>query len=169
MRSKRTFLLIPLLSILLVSCQQQEPWIKNTNTGDALGTSYSILYLTRDSLDLRQGIDSVFQVVNASMSTYIPSSDISRINKGDSTVVVDDMFREVMAISREVYNETNGYFDPTVGILVNAWGFGPGVQTSMDSATVKSLRSFVGLDKIKVTEDFRIKKKRRRYRSILMP
>ncbi|WP_297763347.1 FAD:protein FMN transferase [uncultured Muriicola sp.] len=158
LRSKRTILFVSLLSILLVSCQQQKPWIKNTNTGDALGTSYSIIYLANDSLDLKHGIDSVFQVVNASMSTYIPSSDISRINKGDSSVVVDAMFREVMAISREVYIETNGYFDPTVGILVNAWGFGPGVQTSMDSATVETLRSFVGLDKIKVTEDFRIEK-----------
>ncbi len=158
LRSKRTFLVFPFLLILLVSCVQQEQWIKNSNTGDALGTSYSILYLAKDSLDLKQGIDSVFQVVNASMSTYIPSSDISRINKGDSSVVVDAMFREVMTISREVYNKTNGYFDPTVGILVNAWGFGPGVQTSMDSATVETLRSFVGLDKIKVTEDFRIEK-----------
>lgn len=158
MKFKRTFLVFPLLSILLVSCQQQEQWIKNSNTGEALGTSYSIIYLAKDTLDLKQGIDSVFQVVNASMSTYIPSSDISRINKGDSTVVVDAMFREVMAISRKVYNETDGYFDPTVGILVNAWGFGPGEETSMDSATVETLRSFVGLDKIKVTKDFRIKK-----------
>lgn len=56
-------------------------------------------------------------------------------------MVVDAMFREVMAISREVYEETNGYFDPTVGILVNAWGFGPGIQTDMDSASVERLRS----------------------------
>jgi thiamine biosynthesis lipoprotein len=158
LRSKRTFILISFLSILLLSCQQQDQWIKNTNTGQALGTSYSIIYLAKDSLDLQQGIDSVFRVVNASMSTYIPSSDISRINMGDTTVVVDAMFREVMAISREVYKETNGYFDPTVGILVNAWGFGPGAETSMDSAMVATLRTFVGLDKIKVTEDFRIKK-----------
>jgi len=158
LRSKRTFLLFPILSILLVSCQQQEQWIKNSNIGEALGTSYSIIYLAMDSLDLKQGIDSVFQVVNASMSTYIPSSDISRINSGDTTVVVDAMFMEVLAISREVNKETNGYFDPTVGILVNAWGFGPGVERSMDSATVETLRSFVGLDKIRVTEDFRIKK-----------
>lgn len=158
MRSKRTFLLVPFLSILLLSCQQQDQWIKNTNTGEALGTSYSIIYLAKDSLDLKQGIDSVFRVVNASMSTYIPTSDISRINLGDTTVVVDAMFREVMAISTEVHKETNGYFDPTVGILVNAWGFGPGAETSMDSAMVETLRTFVGLDKIKVTEDFRIKK-----------
>ncbi|NNJ88682.1 MAG: FAD:protein FMN transferase [Eudoraea sp.] len=158
LRSKRTFFIFPILSFMLISCQQQGQWIKNTNTGEALGTSYSIIYLAKDSLDLQQGIDSVFQVVNASMSTYIPSSDISRINKGDSTVVVDAMFREVMVISNEVYNATNGYFDPTVGILVNAWGFGPGAQTSMDSATVATLKNFVGLDKIKVTEDFRIRK-----------
>ncbi len=158
LRFKRILLSFTLLSILITSCQQQEPWIKNANSGQALGTSYSIIYLAKDSLDLLQGIDSVFQVVNASMSTYIPDSDISRINRGDSSVVVDAMFREVLAISREVHKATDGYFDPTVGILVNAWGFGPGEQTNMDSATVETLRSYVGLDKIKVTEDFRINK-----------
>lgn len=156
MRSKRTFLFFSLLSIFLFSCQQQEQWVKNTNTGEALGTTYSLISMAKDTLDLQQGIDSVFQAVNASMSTYIPTSDISRINKGDSTIVVDNMFREVLAISMEVYKETNGYFDPTVGILVNAWGFGPGTQTIMDSAEVKTLKAFVGLDKIKITEDFKI-------------
>lgn len=156
LRSKRTVLFFSLLSIFLVSCQQQDQWIKNTNTGEALGTTYSLISMAKDSMDLQPGIDSVFQAVNASMSTYIPNSDISRINKGDSTIVVDDMFREVLAISKEVYKETNGYFDPTVGILVNAWGFGPGTQTIMDSAEVKTLKAFVGLDKIKITEDFKI-------------
>ena len=63
--------------------------------------------------------------MNTSLSTYIPVSDISRINKGDTTVVVDDLFLEVFEKSKKIYKETEGYFDPTVGNLVNAWGFGP--------------------------------------------
>ncbi len=141
------------------SCDNKETeWVRNTNTGAALGTSYSIIYLTKDSLDISKSIDSVFRVVNNSMSTYIPTSDISRINSGDTTVIVDGMFREVLRLSKEVFEKTNGYFDPTVGILVNAWGFGPGRESTMDSAEVKRLRHFVGLDKVQLTQDNRIVK-----------
>lgn len=153
------FLLLGIAIITLVSCGKEERWIKNTELGEALGTTYSIIYISKDTLNLQQQIDSVFRVVNQSMSTYIPGSDISRINSGDSTVVVDEMFREVLALSREVYHTTNGYFDPTVGILVNAWGFGPGQAMAMDSAEVNRLKMFVGLDKIELTADNQIRKK----------
>lgn len=147
------------MAIALVSCGKEERWIKNTELGEALGTTYSIIYISKDTLNLQRQIDSVFRVVNRSMSTYIPDSDISRINRGDSTVVVDKMFREVLALSRDVYRTTNGYFDPTVGILVNAWGFGPGRALAMDSAEVNRLKMFVGLDKIELTGDNQIRKK----------
>jgi thiamine biosynthesis lipoprotein len=128
------------------------------NSGEALGTTYNITYLTTEALDMQAGIDSVFAAVNASMSTYIPGSDISRINRGDSSIVVDPMFREVLAISKQVYTRTNGYFDPTVGVLVNAWGFGPEPAMEMDSTVVDSLLQFVGFDKIGLTPDNRIHK-----------
>lgn len=126
--------------------------------GAALGTSYSITVFTDTPEDLRSQIDSVFRVLNQSMSTYQPDSDISRINNGDSTIRVDAMFREVLAASREVHQATQGYFDPTVGVLVDAWGFGPGPALEMDSTVVDSLLAYVGLDKISLTQDGRIRK-----------
>lgn len=131
---------------------------RNFNSGEALGTTYNIIYLTDGPLDLQQQFDSVFRAVNASMSTYIPESDISRINRGDSTVVIDTMFREVMAISGEVHKRTGGYFDPTVGVLVNAWGFGPGTSMVMDTASVDSLLEYVGFEKLTIRPDFTIRK-----------
>lgn len=132
---------------------------RNFLAGEAQGTTYNITYLTSEPLNLQREFDSVFKVINASMSTYIPDSDISRINKGDTTVVIDFMFREVMSISGEVHTKTEGYFDPTVGVLVNAWGFGPGPSMAMDSATVDSLLDYVGFQKIDVRPDFTIRKK----------
>ncbi len=152
------FGLIFWITLLASSCESKGGWVRNTALGNALGTTYSIIYLTADSLDLQQEIDSVFRVVNRSMSTYIPDSDISRINRGDTTVIVDVMFREVLDLSREVYEKTDGYFDPTVGILVNAWGFGPVPAGNTDSVHIAQLMNFVGLDKISLTEDQRIRK-----------
>ena len=125
-------------------------------SGPALGTSYSIIYLTKDQLDIQKQIDSVFTVINQSMSTYIPDSDISKINRGDSSVAVDFMFRDVFEISKAVHRKTGGYFDPTVGVLVDAWGFGPGEQIQLDSTKVDSLLAYVGFEKVNITEEGRI-------------
>ncbi len=142
-----------------ISCgQTPEKYVKNSNAGGALGTSYSIIYIADRPLDYQKEIDSVFAVVNQSLSTYIPTSDISRINKGETGVTVDEMFREVFDLSKKINAHTEGYFDPTVGIMVNAWGFGPGKKVEMDSVTVDSLMQFVGLDKVSITPENRIEK-----------
>ncbi|MEO0527816.1 MAG: FAD:protein FMN transferase [Bacteroidota bacterium] len=144
--------------LFAVSCKTEPKPIKNVSVGGALGTTYSIIYLSNTVLDFEQEIDSVFTAVNASLSTYIPDSDISRINKGDTTVVADDMFQDVFELSKEVHKTTKGYFDPTVGTLVNAWGFGPGKQISLDSTKVDSLLTYVGFDKVGIGPGRSVKK-----------
>ena len=139
-----------LLSILAFGCKDNGTYVRNHNIGNALGTTYSIIYLTDKELQLQKEVDSVFRVINTSMSTYIPDSDISKINRGDSTLVVDTMFKEVFTLSQTIYYESEGYFDPTVGTLVNAWGFGPGTAIEMDSTKVDSLLQYVGFDKVQL-------------------
>ncbi|MCM4151601.1 FAD:protein FMN transferase [Arenibacter sp. N53] len=155
---KYSCLFIGTLVLLCTGCRTDgDKWVKNVNSGAALGTSYNIIYLAKEELDFEREIDSVFQVLNASLSTYIPTSDISRINSGDSTIIVDRMFREVFELSGIVYAATDGYFDPTVGGLVNAWGFGPGAEMEMDSARVDSLLDYVGFDKVSISSENKIK------------
>lgn len=147
------------LAAMVLACRPTPSnYIKNTSSGSAQGTSYHITYLTAKELDLQRQIDSIFEAVDKSMSTYRADSDISKINKGDSTVVVDQMFRDVFELSTEVNLASNGYFDPTVGALVNAWGFGPEKGIAMDSSKVDSLLEYVGYQKIRLTQDNRIKK-----------
>jgi len=154
------FLIFTFFITTIVCCNPApDSYVKNISFGGALGTSYSITYLTEKQLDLQSEIDSVFEVINHSMSTYIQDSDISKINNGDSTIRVDQMFREVFELSQEVHDNTSGYFDPTVGALVNAWGFGPGDIVKMDSSKVDSILQFVGLDKVRLNSDGTITKK----------
>ncbi len=149
---------------MMVSCSTEIEWIKNQNTGAAFGTTYAIIYITEEEQDFQKEIDSVIDVVNQSMSTYIPTSDISRINEGDSTIIVDKMFKEVFSISTEVYQSSKGHFDPTVGVLANAWGFGPGEQLQLDSVKVDSLLNYVGWDKVALMENGSIKKEKKEIR-----
>lgn len=156
---KFKFFKLPFGIIVLIfvsSCSQD--FVESNNSGLALGTSYSILYYDAEPRDFQREIDSVFQVVNTSMSTYIPDSDISKINAGDSTIVVDEMFAEVFNLSKDINSITKGYFDPTVGILVNSWGFGPGNKIEMDSITVDSLLNYVGFEKVLLMPNRTIRK-----------
>ena len=123
-----------------------------------MGTSYNLIYVTDKEIDFQAEIDSIFDVMNLSLSTYIPISDISKVNDGDTTLVIDKMFQEVFQLSKEITRQTNGYFDPTVGTLVNAWGFGPGKQIQLDSVKVDSLLQYVGFNKVELTSENTIRK-----------
>ncbi|MGB1450864.1 MAG: FAD:protein FMN transferase, partial [Marinirhabdus sp.] len=101
----------------------------------------------------------VVQAVNSSVSTYLPNSAISKINRGDPTVVVDAIFKEVFRISGIVHTNSEGYFDPTVGALRNAHGFGGTAPLrEMDSRMLDSLGQLVGFDKIEILKDGTVKK-----------
>lgn len=152
---KRIFYIV-VLSFFVVSCGSDVHFNKSQFRGEAFGTTYSIIVTDTKTVDLHTEIDSVIQVVNQSLSTYIPNSDISKINQGDTSIVVDHMFRDVFNLSDEIYQKTSGYFDPTVGVLVNAWGFGPGKQIDMNEHIIDSLMNYVGYSKVKMTDDFRI-------------
>ena len=89
----------------------------------------------------------------------MPSSDISLINKGDTSVVADAILLELLKKSKEIHTKTDGYFDPTVGNLVNAWGFGPkNEKRNLDTLEVQKQMKLVGFDKIQVVNQKVIKK-----------
>jgi thiamine biosynthesis lipoprotein len=154
-----TFLrpIILLLSFSLVlSCSEIDE--QRSANGEALGTTYSIAYYSEDLIPIDKALDSIFERVNQSMSTYRDSSDISRINRGDSLVEVDSLFQEVFLLSKQVWENSNGYFDPTVGDLVNQYGFGPeNGPKEVDSLTIDSLMRYVGFGKMKLRNDMVIK------------
>lgn len=144
--------------LLALGCGPAGPLQRQQYQGGALGTSYAIIVYADGEHDFTGQIDSVFAVMNRSMSTYLPDSDISRSNAGDTAVVVDAMFREVFEASRDIWKTSKGAFDPTVGVLVDAWGFGPGQALEMDSLKVDSLLAYVGFEKVSLGPDGRLRK-----------
>ncbi|WP_410004482.1 FAD:protein FMN transferase [Aequorivita nionensis] len=153
----KKLIFIPLL-LLFIFCEKKEATHRFLQ-GEAFGTTYNIQFYSENDIDFKKGLDSVIDAVNHSVSTYIPDSDISKVNKGDSTIVVDSIFREVFEISAEVNKKTNGYFDPTIGILRNAYGFGDVKPLKeIDSTTLDSLMKYVGFHKVKIKSDGTISK-----------
>ena len=147
-----------LFLILIVSCKNERPQ-KSFFQGQAFGTTFSIQVYSINEIDFEKGIDSVLSKVNNSVSTYIPESDISKINSGNTAIIVDDIFIDNFNISAEVYEITGGFFDPTIGVLRNAYGFGDtnSIQ-EIDSLALDSMMKFVGFNKVKLTSENKIEK-----------
>ena len=155
----KSILFISILGLLLFSCSKKQE--AQVFTGEALGTTYQVKFFHETHLPIQKALDSIFEVINKSMSTYQPDSDISKINAGDTSIVVDKNFREVFKASEKIYLESNGFFDPTVGNLVNAYGFGPERrEESLNSRVIDSMMQYVGLDKIKLSSNNTVIKNR---------
>lgn len=151
MRTLSTLLVV----FLVFSCTPEESK-EITIQGEAFGTTYAVTYFGKvnEATHIQKGIDSVIYVMNKSLSTYLRTSDISKINRGDSTVVVDQMFKEVYTLSRKLHTLTQGYFDPTIGVLRNAYGFGDTKPLEIiDSLRLDSMMQFVGMDKVRLTPE----------------
>jgi FAD:protein FMN transferase len=82
--------------------------------GEAQGTYYAITYYDAENRNLQSEADSLLAAFDQSVSLWVAQSIISRVNQGDTTVALDDIFRYNFELSIEMARLTNGYFDFTV-------------------------------------------------------
>lgn len=143
-----------LVLTLFIACKQKQEINKEDYIlkGGVFGTSYKITYLNATK-NYQKSLDSLFLVINNSVSTYIPTSDISKINRGENGIIIDNIFVEVFKKSKKIHEETDGFFDPTVGNLVNAYGFGPKKERiNLTDIEIVNQMQFVGLNKVILNE-----------------
>lgn len=136
-------------------CYAQQPnsaLNKHEIFGTAQGTTYTITYFHADPIISKSSVDSVFQVIDESMSLYLDSSQIVRFNQSDTDqLALDEHMSNVLKKSFEVYEKSEGRFDVTVKPLVALWGFGPdGPSELPDSVTVRQTLERVGMDKLEL-------------------
>lgn len=117
-----------IILLLLSGCQKTTGTI--SITGTTMGTTYSIKIINNvvqpiDINAVKNEIDSVLQVVNQQMSTYITDSEISRFNwlKSKDWFAISTNFYDVIVIAQEISRLTKGAFDITVGPIIDLWGF----------------------------------------------
>ena len=155
-RSRRIWL--PALLTVLLGCEPStNPW---ETTGQAMGTTYSVVVVAPDSsaaASLPDDIRETIMAIENRYSTYMPDSEVSRFNAEphtDWSPVSGELcaaFEKAIALSRL----TEGSFDITVAPLVDAWGFGPGedVVAPLPQTSVDALMGRVGFDKLDVDCD----------------
>ncbi len=112
------FMAVVLAAAVLTSCGGRG-W--QLAEGSVWGTTYRIVY--EGPGHLADSVQAQLNAVDGSLSAFNSQSLVSKINRG-STAEVDSLFARVFTISREVSLGSGGRFDPTVGPLVDLWGFG---------------------------------------------
>ena len=75
---------------------------------------------------LKAEIENKLKEVNLQMSNYIPESELSRFNQApvNAPFKVSPDFARVVRFGLELSSMSDGAFDPTLGPLINLWGFG---------------------------------------------
>ena len=123
--------------------------------GRSMGTTWQVTVASdRESAELRDGIQAELDRVVAQMSTWEPQSDISRFNRAPagSEHVLPEGFFKVLEAALTLAASTQGAYDPTVGPLVNLWGFGPDGQrrASPDDDAIETMRQRTGWQRLRI-------------------
>lgn len=145
-----------LVSICMISCRKDY----RSSEGMVWHTTYHITY--DGNRDLNDSIYAALAEVGASLNVFDDNSVVSRANASDTTKVDEDFVR-VYEMSRKINRETGGAFDPTLGPLIEAWGFGRGHTPTADTLRIDSLLRITGIGRTSlrgsliVKEDIRIK------------
>lgn len=123
-----------------------------------MGTTYNVKWVADskyDSQSLHQEIENTLKEVNRQMSTYIKTSEISKFNQSiaNSDFKISPWFAHVLKFSLQLSQDTQGAFDPTIGPLVNLWGFGPSGKKEVPSEDkISEVLKLVGAQKVQVKE-----------------
>jgi len=130
-------------TVLIIKHQHNMPY--QHNRGQIFGTFYSITYQCDN--DLQKEIEAELKKVDQALSMFNKESIISKINRNEK-VELNEMFLQVFTLAQKVSQDTDGAFDITVAPLVNAWGFGFKTGDQPSVASIDSLMSTVGYNKI---------------------
>jgi thiamine biosynthesis lipoprotein len=125
-----------------------------------MGTTYNVKFWSPGEIDqasLQTKIDLELARINKLMSTYDPTSELSKFNQSTSVDVYPlspdtlKVIKEGMRIGRL----SDGYLDITVGPLVNLWGFGPQAKPEVvpSKQDIAIARRKTGLEKLVLHDD----------------
>ncbi|MDE7396683.1 MAG: FAD:protein FMN transferase [Muribaculum sp.] len=114
-----------IMAVALPCCRTEKPF--HRYEGFIWGTTFHITYASNVNLD--DSIMAVMQHVDDVLSPFNTASLVSRINNNE-TAQTDELFRAVFRCSQDINRISDGAYDPTLGPVIDLWGFGPaGLRT----------------------------------------
>lgn len=154
---KYSFFLLLAVTIFFYYTFSRQPY--QIMSGETMNTYYRIkIRSTKEDNLLHNSIKKELQRINEEMSVFDGNSEISLINRDDTGdwIELSPEMATVMKTAYNVYMQSNGYFDPTVGRLVDLWGFGTKESTQKvpDEKLIKETLKSTGFDKLRFSNNF---------------
>lgn len=148
--------------ILVVSvaalCLRRYTSLYQSFEGNIFGTYYRIKLNSEHKINkLENKIKEKLQEVDNHMSVFIPHSEINRINRAETgeDISLSPQMQTLLRISHSVWKQSDGWFDPAVGKLVELWGFGtekPGHEPS--AGKISEVLSYSNFGSLTFSKDF---------------
>ena len=122
--------------------------------GETMGTSWAVRLVPRSGLDrsaFQTAIEAELAAIIALFSHWDPLSELSRLNAAPAGFwAVSEPFWDLLNAALDMADDTDGAVDPTLGALVDLWGFGPpgprpDVPTDDDIAAARTISGWGGL------------------------
>jgi thiamine biosynthesis lipoprotein len=124
--------------------------------GETMGTTWSVRFVATSDIDpgaVQSAVEQVLQGVVDEMSTWLETSALSQFNRtaGEWMELPADL-TTVLACALATARDTRGAYDPTIGPLVDLWGFGPaGTRVNPPShREINAARARVGWPRVEL-------------------
>jgi len=126
----------------------------------AMGTSFRIAAYGPEKRKLASVVFAAFDEarrIDALISNYQPESELSRVNAeaAERSVAISREFGELLAVSLEASEASDGAFDLTVGPLMKVWGFYKGKGALPSEREVRRAVARVGAEQVVLSPDRR--------------
>jgi len=115
-------LVVFFLFLSLISCNQGQAI--NQFTGKTMGTTYTIK--SQGGQVSRQQVEERLKQINQIFSSWDKHSELSQVNSAPThhSMLLSTELSQVLNDSIRVHQQTDGFFDPGLGRLIDIWGFG---------------------------------------------
>ena len=133
--------------------------VEYVHWGETQGTTYAVKYHSVDSVS-HAVIEEALEAIDREFNLWRPDSRINAINgfnRLDTVFAFDDSLRLWSVLwdrCLEIYDASQGAFDPTVHPLVELWGFGLKNRTVVTPERIAEVMPLVGMttDRIDLDE-----------------
>ncbi|MEM6589627.1 MAG: FAD:protein FMN transferase [Pseudomonadota bacterium] len=152
--SRRSFVLS---AVALAACKLGSALIELA--GKTMGTHYNVVVVDNgtgvEKLEVQAAVDASLSRINTLMSNWDVASEVSRFNAMRSTapIAVSKDLAVVVQAAEDVHKQSDGYFDITLGPVIEAWGFGApaSLSTAPGTATIAEAKAHTGQGKLSVS------------------
>ncbi|MEO0371380.1 MAG: FAD:protein FMN transferase [Pseudomonadota bacterium] len=152
--SRRSFVLS---AVALAACKPGSALLELT--GKTMGTHYNIVAVdhggSAEKSQVQAAVDASLARINTLMSNWDAGSEVSRFNAARSTdpMAISKELAAVVQAAEDVHKQSDGYFDITLGPVIEAWGFGApaGLGSAPGTAKIAGALAHTGQDKLTVS------------------